>query len=828
MVIFFMAMNFSIARFPKLVGLVKRNNIAAEWFDGQNWEPYDFQLKTWNAIAAGNSGLLNAPTGFGKTYAVWFGVLQNYFVKKKKHYGLHCLWITPLRALSKEIHMATERVSQELQLDYTIGLRTGDTDTKERAKQKKAMPQALITTPESVHLLMAQKGYNETFKNLEFIVIDEWHELIGSKRGVQVELALSRLKAINPNLKIWGISATIGNLEEAKDVLLGTYGGKQTMIRTNLEKKTEIETIIPEVVEKYPWGGHLGIKLIDQVLPIIHNNTSTLLFTNTRSQCEIWYHALLEKDPSLAGAMALHHGSLSEATRQWVENALHDGILKVVVCTSSLDLGVDFRPVDTVIQAGSPKGVARFMQRAGRSGHQPGATSKIYFLPTHSLEIVEGAALRYAVANKVIEQRIPYIRSFDVLIQYLVTLAVSDGFKASEVFEEVIKTHCFASINREEFDWCLAFITEGGKMLDAYDEFHKVVIEDGVYKVTSRRIAMRHRLSIGTIVSDSMMQVKYLGGARLGTIEESFISRLKPGDPFWFAGKNLELIRVKDMNAFVRKSVSNKGSFPSWQGGRMPLSSQLTKIIRLKIDDHDQQEKKDIEITSLATLFEEQKRRSHLPHTGELLIEKIKSKEGYHLFIYPFEGRNVHEGMAMLFSYRIAQIKPMTFSISMNDYGFELLSDQEIPIEEALGNVLFDTHDITNDIYHSINIAEMAKRKFRDIVSIAGLVFNGYPGKQVKTRHMQASSQLFFSVFSEHEQNNLLLQQAYDEVMTFQMEEARMVAALHRMETQHVVIKQPERFSPFCFPILTERFREKFTNEKLEDRIKKLIEQSIK
>ncbi len=687
------------------------------------------------------------------------------------------------------------------------------------------MPHALITTPESVHLLLAQKDYHATFSNLEFVVIDEWHELMGTKRGVQIELALSRLKAINPALKIWGISATIGNLQEASDVLLSSYPGKKVMIRTELQKRIEIETIMPDVLEKYPWGGHLGIKMIDKVLPIIHASNSTLLFTNTRSQCEIWYQRLLERDPSLAGIIALHHGSLGEELRQWVENALHDGILKVVVCTSSLDLGVDFRPVDTVIQVGSPKGVARFMQRAGRSGHQPGATSKIYFLPTHSLEIIEGSALRYAIAHNEIEQRIPYIRSFDVLIQYMVTLAVSDGFRADELYSEVVQTHCFASVSRQEFNDCLDFITQGGKLLDAYDEFHKVVIEDGIYKVTSKRIAMRHRLSIGTIVSDSMMQVKFLGGARIGAIEEWFISRLNPGDPFWFAGKNLELVRIKEMNAYVRKSNSNKGSFPSWQGGRMPLSSQLTRTIRQKIDDHDGSGPKDIEVLELSSLFEEQKKRSHLPHTNELLIEKIKSREGYHVFIYPFEGRNVHEGMAMLFSYRIAQIKPMTFSISMNDYGFELLSDTEIPIEEALGNALFDTSSISNDIYHSINIAEMAKRKFRDIASISGLVFTGYPGKQVKTRHTQASSQLFFSVFSDYEQNNLLLQEAYDEVMTFQMEEARMIEALHRMESQEVVIKEMMQFSPFCFPILTERFKEKFSNEKLEDRIKKMTDQ---
>ncbi len=585
-----------------------KDTAADRWFQHNNWQPYDFQRKTWAAIADGYSGLLNAPTGFGKTYAIWFGVLQDYLARAKKPHGLHCLWITPLRALSREIYSATTLVSATLQLDYTIGLRTGDTSTKERAQQKRAMPHALITTPESVHLLLAQKGYHDTFKHLAFIIVDEWHELLGAKRGVQVELALSRLRAINPELKIWGISATIGNLEEAKDVLLGTHGGPQTMIKTNLEKRIDITTILPDEIEKYPWGGHLGVHLIDKVLPIIHSSTSTLLFTNTRSQCEIWYQRLLDKDPSLAGVIALHHGSLGEEVRQWLENALHDGILKVVVCTSSLDLGVDFRPVDTVIQIGSPKGVARFMQRAGRSGHQPGAVSSIYFLPTHSLEIIEGSALRYAIAHSQIEQRIPYLRSFDVLVQYLVTLAVSDGFRADDIYNEIVQTHCYGSVSREEFNWCLEFITAGGRSLDAYDEFHKVVVENGVYMVTSRRIAMRHRLSIGTIVSDSMMQVKYLGGARIGAIEEWFISRLSPGDTFWFAGKNLELIRVKDMNAFVRRSRSNKGSFPSWQGGRFLLSSQLTSVIRMKLDEHGRPGRKDVEITKLAPLFDEQQR----------------------------------------------------------------------------------------------------------------------------------------------------------------------------------------------------------------------------
>jgi len=806
----------------------KEHDIAQEWFTRNDWQPHKFQRDTWDAITSGYSGLLNAPTGFGKTYAIWFGVLQSYFAKKKRPAGLHSLWLTPLRALSKEIYYSTQRVSDELGLDYDIALRTGDTPQKERVKQKKKMPHGMITTPESVHLLLAQKDYTQTFKNLEFVVVDEWHELLGTKRGVLIELALARLKALNPKLKVWGISATIGNIEEAKDILLGTEPGKNKLIRSNLEKKIEIETLLPDEIETYPWAGHLGIKLLDKILPVIHNSNTTLIFTNVRSQCEIWYQRLLDADPSLAGQIAIHHGSLGEEVRLWVENALHDGLLKAVVCTSSLDLGVDFRPVDTVIQIGSPKGVARFMQRAGRSGHQPGAISKIYFLPTHSLEIIEGSAMRYAIAHKQIEQRVPYIRSFDVLIQFMVTLAISDGFRPDDLYREVIKTHCFESITLEEFSWCLAFITKGGKSLDNYDEFHKVVVVDGVYRVLSRKVAMRHRLNIGVIVSDSMLHVKYLGGKKIGMVEEWFLSRMSPGDVFWFAGLNLELIRIKDMTAFVRKSPKGKGVFPSWQGGRMSLSSQLTDAIRLKLDEYYRRKVKDVEQVKLIPLFERQEEVSHLPDVGELLIEKAKTQEGYHVFIYSFEGRNVHEGLSALLAYRIAKNRPMTFSLGFNDYGFELLSDQEIPIEEALANGLFNTEHLLADIYASVNIVEMARRKFRDIATISGLVISNYPGKQTKTRHIQANSELFFKVFEDYEKDNLLLQEAYEEVMTFQMEQVRLMKALERMQKQKIVIKELSQLSPFCFPIFAERFREKLSNEPFEVRVRRLIDQERK
>ena len=743
--------------------------------------------------------------------------------------GLQAIWITPIRALTKEIQLSAQRAIDGLGLQWEVAIRSGDTAPAERARQKRKPPELLITTPESLHLLLATKGYPKYFRHLRTLVVDEWHELVGSKRGVQIELALSRLKAICPALRVWGISATIGNMEEALAVLLGNShkDGAFTVIRSETKKEIEIISILPDEIEQFPWAGHLGIKLLHKIIPVILSSKTSLIFTNTRAQCEIWYQRLLEEAPELAGILAMHHGSIDRHLRDWVENALHEEVLKAVVCTSSLDLGVDFRPVETIIQIGSPKGVSRFVQRAGRSGHRPGALSRIYLVPTHALELMEVAALRQAIKVGELESRMPHIRSFDVLVQYLITLAVSEGFRAEELFKEVKGTFCFNSMTRVEWAWLLAFVTEGGTSLGAYDEYRKVEREGDLYKVNSRRIATRHRLQIGTIVSDANLQVKYLSGGRIGTIEEWFVAQLKPGDIFWFAGRSLELVRMKDMIVQVRRSKRKTGKIPSWQGGKMPLSSQLSSFLRQKMAELKTGQLSD-ELTELQPIAAIQETRSHIPGEDELLIEYFRSRERYHLVFYPFEGRNVHEGMGALLAYRISQLQPMSFSIAMNDYGFELLSDIEIPIEEALAKDLFSSTHLYRDIQASINAAELAKRRFRDIASIAGLIFKGFPGRQKKDRHLQSSSQLFFEVFTDYEPQNLLLQQAHEEVMSLHLEEARLRAALGRIGKQKILFSRPDKATPFAFPIIVDRLRGRLSSEKLEDRIRKMKVQLVK
>ncbi|MCP9198972.1 ligase-associated DNA damage response DEXH box helicase [Gramella sp. GC03-9] len=809
--------------------------LADDWFANQDWKPFKFQKDTWKAYLQKKNGLLNAPTGSGKTYALWVPIVLEYIRKnpdyKEKHKkGLKAIWITPLRALSVEIQQAASRFAEEMGTGFTVGIRTGDTPQKERSAQKRSMPDLLITTPESLHLLLSSKNYGKMFKNLDAIVIDEWHELLGSKRGVQVELALSRLKTISKNLRIWGISATIGNLQQAREVLLGPESQaleNSVMIRADIAKKIEVRSIIPQKMENFPWRGHLGIHLLEEVVPIINNSRTTLLFTNTRSQCEIWFQKLLSKHPEFAGEVAMHHGSINKETRLWVEEAIRNESLKAVVCTSSLDLGVDFAPVETIIQIGGPKGVARFLQRAGRSGHQPGKTSVIYFLPTHAIELIEASALQKAVEKKAVEDRIPYLMSFDVLVQYLNTLAVSDGFYPKDIFPEISSTFCFQGITEEEWLWILNFITKGSQSLQAYDEYKKVeILEDGKFKITNRGVAMRHRLQIGTIVSDAMLSVKYMKGGYIGTIEEWFISKLKPGDVFTFAGRNLELVRIKNMQVLVRKSKKKTSKIPSWMGGRMTFSAQMSELLREEMytaSALNNGQGRTRELDALAGIFKRQKRESIIPGNDEFLIETFKTREGYHAIFYPFEGRFVHEALGSLLAYRISLLSPISFSIAFNDYGFELLSDQEIDMQQVIDNNLFSADFLMDDLYKSLNATEMARRKFRDIAVITGLVFTGYPNKLVKSKHLQSNSQLLFSVFRDYEKDNLLYQQAFRETFEHQLEEGRLRMSLERIGNQKIVWKQCEKPTPFSFPIITDRLREKLSSEKLEDRIRRML-----
>ncbi|AUC14909.1 DNA ligase-associated DEXH box helicase [Tenacibaculum sp. SZ-18] len=805
--------------------------IIEDWMASKSFSPFDFQLKAWKKYANNYSGLVVAPTGFGKTYSMFLAVVIDYLNNPDSYKkGCKLLWISPLRSLAKDLQKAMQTAIDEIGLDWVASVRNGDTPQNVRRQQERKMPDILLTTPETMHLLFTQKNNSRWFKNIQCVVVDEWHELLSTKRGVLTELAVARIRSLSKKVRIWGISATIGNLEEAKEVLIPYSGVKTTIITSKEKKKLKIVSLLPDEVEVLPWAGHLGAHMIKKVLPIIYENTTTLIFTNTRSQSELWYQLLLDSDPDLAGQIAIHHGSIDKKLRNWIEDATNDQLLKAVVCTSSLDLGVDFKPVDCVIQIGSAKGIARFIQRAGRSGHSPYEVSKVYCLPTHSLQLIEVSALKEAVKRKDVESRTPVVLSYDVLVQFLVSLAVGEGFDDTKTFELLRQTHAYSQLSIEDFKWAMLFITKGGNTLKTYEEFHKVVFdeESELYKVTSRRISMLHRMNVGAIVSDAMLKVRFMKGGFVGMIEEYFISKLKNGTPFVLAGRVLEIVHIKEMTVFVRKSSSKKAITPSWKGGRLPLTSYLSHYLRLKLNDALEPGIRERELKFLNPLLTAQNSNSHIPKSDEFLVEKIKTREGFHLFFYPFEGRLVHEIMASLIAYRISKIKPITFTIAMNDYGFDLLSDQEIPVDELNIKEILSKENLMQDAIASVNASEMANRKFRDIAVIAGLVVQSQPGKRKTNKSLQSSSGLIFRVLEDHEPNNLLVRQAYTEVFNEQLEEARLQEAFQRIAKSNIILKEASGYTPLSFPIKVDSLRDTMSNEKLIDRVKRLQNQHYK
>lgn len=798
------------------------------FFKKRNWQFFEFQKNTLRAYCQGQSGLIHSPTGSGKTLAALLGPINDHLCGNKLKQKLSLLWITPLKALAADTEDSLRRFFEDFNLPWSLGRRTGDTSSSERAKQRKSMPTCLITTPESLSLLLSYKDTAKQLKDIEAVIVDEWHELIGSKRGVQLELCLAHLRGKNARLKTWGLSATIGNIEQAMDVLMGSKTSNKNrqqsaLIQAAQEKTVAIRSIIPDNVEAFPWSGHMGIKLLPQVIAQIEQARSTLIFTNTRSQTEIWFEHLLLAKPEWLEVISLHHGSLAKKVRDYAEQGLREGRLKAVVCTSSLDLGVDFSPVEQVIQIGSPKGVARLMQRAGRSGHSPGRMSEVICVPTHALELVEIAAARKAAEAGRIESRKPLELSLDVLVQHCVTLALSGELFEKKTYDEIRKTHCFAKLSAAQWQWVLDFITRGGDALQHYPDYKRVVRSGRNFKVEDRRIANRHRMSVGTITSDAAMQVKFLKGGSIGSIEESFIARLKRDDTFLFNGRALSLVQVRDMTAYVRLSDKKTRIVPRWQGGRMPLSTELASTVRALI--HPVEKQIGIaEMEAVKPLLAIQSAWSNLPSEQQLLIEQIKTREGYHLFFYPFAGRLVHEGLATLLAYRLTKLSPITFMTSANDYGFELLSKQDTDLSESLIKSLLGAENLLDDVLQSINASELAKRQFRDIARIAGLVIQGHPGNQKTTRQIQASSGLIYDVLKQYDSENLLLQQSLEEVMVNQLEYQKLKESLVLMREQAILLQTPQRLTPLAFPLWAERLRGQIiSSEKWQDRVRHML-----
>ncbi|HEX4871195.1 MAG TPA: ligase-associated DNA damage response DEXH box helicase [Nevskiaceae bacterium] len=788
----------------------------AAWFAARGWRVHAFQREVWSAYARGESGLIHAPTGSGKTLAAALGPM---LAAEREAPGPQLLWITPMRALAADTTQGLAGVAAELGLSWRVESRTGDASSSLRARQRKALPELLVSTPESVSLLLSYADLIPQWRRLRAVVVDEWHELLGSKRGVQTELILARLRRLAPDLRIWGLSATLGNLEEALATLLGP-GRSGRLVAGALTRRLEIETLIPQPVDRYPWAGHLGLPLLPRVVEQLERAASSLVFTNTRAQAERWFEALSMAAPE--HAIALHHGSLDRAAREAVEQGLRAGALRAVVATSSLDLGVDFSPVEQVIQIGGPKGIARLLQRAGRSGHRPDGLSRLVCVPTHALELAEFAAAREAIEAGRIEPRRPRRLDLDVLAQHVVTLALTATLSPEALLDEVRETAAYADLGAADWQAVLDFVLRGGSALQAYPQFRRVVVNEGRLMVADATTARRHRMAVGTITADPMMRVAWLRGGSLGSVEESFIARLRPGDGFQFAGRRLTLVRVREMTAYVRAG-GRSSVIPRWQGGKMPLSSELAEQL-LDLLGRALGARAPAELAALQPLLQAQARGSALPRRGRCLVEWLHSREGEHLFLYPFAGRAVHEGLAALLAWRLSRQSPRSFTLSVNDYGLELLAPAlPCPDETAL-RALLDPAGLSEQLLQSLNASELARRAFREIARVAGLVFEGYPGAAKSMRQVQASSGLIFDVLERYDPAHPLLRQARDQALEQQLEHRRLHALLSRLHAEPLDLHRIERLTPLSFPLWAERISSQLSSEDLGTRIRRMVD----
>ncbi|MBL9118640.1 MAG: ligase-associated DNA damage response DEXH box helicase [Phycisphaerae bacterium] len=808
---------------PEPTPAAAASNPLEEFFTRQGYAPYPFQAQAWAAFARGESGLISVATGAGKTYAAYGGPLAELAKElpsaKNATDSLRVLYITPLRAVSRDIEKALRAPVELLGLPIEVGSRTGDTVASERTRQRKRLPEVLITTPESLSLLLTRENASELFAGLRAVIVDEWHELMSTKRGIQVELGLARLRRFAPRLRTWALSATIANPERAARLIMGV-GQEPSIVRAELPRPIEVDSLLPAHIERFPWSGHLGLAMLEPLLSWLDPTISTLLFTNTRSQAERWFAEIYRRRPEWAERLALHHGSIDREVREEIEARVKDGRLTMVVCTSSLDLGVDFSPVERVVQIGSPKGVARLIQRAGRSGHRPGATCRVLCLPTHALELVEIAAARQAVTRGEIEERPSVSRPLDCLVQHLVTCGLGGGFRADELFDEVRTSAAFADLSRGDFDWCLDLVTYGGTALQAYPQFHRLSIDDaGRYVVTNKRIAQIHRLNVGTIASDATITVKWASGGTIGVMEEDFIARLRPGDTFLFAGRALEFVRVRDLAAHVKPARRHTGFTAHWAGSRFPLSTALAKATRRVLDAAAHGRLDEPEVRCAALILQVQAELSRIPRSGEILVERTHTQEGHHLFVYPFEGRLVHEGLAVLVALRLGRIRKATFAISMNDYGFELLTTSDYPFHRHLTPELFAAERLYEDLLESVNLGELGLRQFREVARVAGLIMQRYPGAEKSGRQVQAGASLLWEVLTEFDGENLLLQQARREVMDRQFEESRLARTLRRLREEPLTMVELATPGPLALPLVADRLGTSLSTESLIERL---------
>ena len=788
------------------------------WLKKNNWAIYNHQIETLKLSENGYDVLLVAPTGGGKTLAGFLPSLNDLINNKPKKNNLHTLYISPLKALTIDVHRNLTSPIEDQGLDIRVETRTGDTSAYKKNRQKVLPPDMLMTTPESLALLLSNKESKDYFKNLKYLVIDEIHTLVNTKRGDLLSLNLSRISSISPDCKRIGLSATVKN----KNAVLKFLTSKKKAKTLNVEETSVPKIDILETNNRVPWSGHMASYAIRDIYQKIKKSSLTIVFVNTRAQAELVFNKLWqENDNNLR--IAIHHGSLEKEIRRKVESLMSLGKIDCVVATSSLDLGIDWGDVDLVVQIGSPKGISRFLQRIGRSNHRFDEPSNALLVPSNRFEYLECLSAINSIKNKLLDETKEKKGSLDVLAQHILGVACSEPFQVDELYNQVINAWPYRNLTKIKFFEVLEFVKNGGYSLKHYEQYSKIgVNKDKFYAIKNKSVRNRYRLNVGTIVESYMLKVK-LGNRTLGQVEEWFIEGLNEGDTFLFSGRVLEYQSISNNNVIVKSTSHTQPKIPSYAGGRLPLSTELSIEVRKLLSKKQFWKNFPNQINEWLKL---QSKFSNLPSLNGLLVETfprlMRGKKRFFLICYTFEGRNANQTLGFLMSKKMQRIGYKPISFVATDYALAIWSINEVTDV----NIILNDDLMLDDLYEWLEETPLLKKNFRDAAIISGLIERSIPGQKKTGKQVLFNSDLIFNVLKKHEPKHLLLEVAREDSYRGLIDLDRLSEFLKRIE-KNIAHEKLDRISPLAVPLILEINRQTIDKSEMEEYLLEELENEM-